>query len=246
NSEESAAYDQLKQQNAIRDEIDYGSFKLVVVDEEAVGGRDALQGMRITPSDEQNMIALNGYVIDTSAPQPLPKELPADLKQSRMAQARAGGYNPGGGLYILQFAGPIQDSWLDTLKSTGADVISYVSNNAYVVRCDARSATIISRMKDEQSFVQWVGDYEPAYKLEPSMQTARKMGDARFVRVTAQVLDGYAGDQEAFNLRRFSRQFISETRVMKYRNITVVIPASQLTDLAASDGVFRIEESAGA
>src|SRR5262249_61493170 len=62
-------------------------------------------------------------------------------------------------------------------------------------------------------------------------------------RVTVQVLDGYAGDQEAFNLRRFSRQFISESRVMNYRNITVVIPASQLTELAASDGVFAIEEA---
>src|SRR5215510_14146964 len=243
NRNEAAVYNQLAQQNAIRDEIDYGSFKLVVVDQEAVGGRAALQAMRITPSDEQNMIALNGYLIDTSAPQPLAKELPADLKQSRMLEARAGRYNPGGGLYIVQFAGPIRDSWLNTLESTGADVISYVSNNAYVVRCDARSATLVSRMKDEQSFVQWVGDYEPAYKLEPSMQTARKMGDARFVRVTVQVLDGYAGDQEAFNLRRFSRQFISESRVMKYRNITVVIPASQLTELAASDGVFGIEEA---
>jgi Subtilase family/Viral BACON domain len=243
NSEESAVYDQLTRQNAIRDEIDYGSFKLVVVDEEAVGGRDALQAMRMTPSDEQNMIALNGYVIDTSAPQPLAKELPADLKQSRMAQARAGGYNPGSGLYIVQFAGPIQDSWLNTLKSTGANVISYVSNNAYVVRCDARSATMVSRMKDEQSFVQWVGDYEPAYKLEPSMQIARKMGDASFVRVTVQILDGDEGDQQVFNLRNSSRQFIGETRVMNYRNVTAVIPASQLTELAASDGVFAIEEA---
>ncbi len=200
NNEEASVYDQLAQQNAIRDEIDYGSFKLVVVDEVAVGGRAALQTMRINPSDEQYMIALNGYIIDTSAPQPLSKELPADLKQSRMELARAGRYNPGRGLYIVQFAGPIQDSWLNTLKSTGADVISYVSNNAYVVSCDARSATLISRMKDDQSFVQWVGDYEPAYKLEPSMEMARRMGDSSYVRVTAQILDGDEGDQQVFNL----------------------------------------------
>src|SRR5215468_5679616 len=115
NRDEAAVYGQLAQQNAIRDEIDYGSFKLVVVDEVALGGRAALQAMRITPSDEQYMIALNGYLIDTSAPQPLAKELPADLKQSRMLEARAGRYNPGGGLYIVQFVGPIRDSWLNTL-----------------------------------------------------------------------------------------------------------------------------------
>src|SRR5215470_1739608 len=241
--EESAVYDQLAQQNAIRNVINYGSFKLVEVDEIAVGGRAALQAMRITPSDEQNMIALNGYIIDTSNPQPLSRELPADLKKSRMLEARAGRYNPDSGLYIVQFAGPIQDAWLNTLVSTGADVITYVSNNAYVVRCDARSAAMVSRMKDEQSFVQWVGDYEPAYKLEPSMQLARKLGDASFVRVTVQILDGAEGDQQVFNLRSSSRQFISESRVMNYRNITAVIPASQLTELAASDGVFAIEEA---
>ncbi|MGH9767396.1 MAG: S8 family serine peptidase, partial [Blastocatellia bacterium] len=243
NSEDAAVYDQLARQNAIRDEIDYGSFRLVVVDEEAVGGRAALQAMQITPSDEQNMIALNGYVIDTSNPQPLSKELPADLKQSRMAQARGGGYNPGGGLYIVQFAGPIQDTWLSVLESTGADMVSYISNNAYVVRCDARSAAMVSRMKDEQSFVQWVGDYEPAYKLEPGLHAARMMGDASFVKVTVQILDGAEGDQQAFNLRNLSRRFIGEDRVMNYRNITVVVPASQLTELAASDGVFAIEEA---
>ncbi len=243
NSEDSAVYDQLAQQNAIRDELDYGSFKLVVVDEEAAGGRAVLQALRATPSDEQTMIALNGYVIDTSAQQPMSKELPADLKLSRMAEARRGGYNPSKGLYIVQFAGPVQDAWLSVLESTGADVVSYVSNNAYVVRCDARSAALVSRMKDEQSFVQWVGDYEPAFKLEPTMRAARTLGDSSFIRVTVQVLDGDEGDQQAYNLRSYSRQFINESRVMNYRNITVVIPASQLTELAASDGVFAIEEA---
>src|SRR5262252_6861506 len=37
-SEDAAAYAELAQQNAIRNEIDYGSFKMVVVDEQAVRG----------------------------------------------------------------------------------------------------------------------------------------------------------------------------------------------------------------
>jgi hypothetical protein len=240
-SEDGAVYAELARRNAIRSEIDYGSFKLVVVDQEPLGGRDALQSMAVIPSDEQDMILVNGYRIDTSALQPLAKELPADLKLSRMAEARGRGYPPSAGLYMVQFVGPIKDGWLRTLESTGADVVSYISNNAYVVHCDARSAALVSRMKDEQSFVQWVGDYEPAYKLEPAMAAARAMGDTGFVKVTVQMLDGVEGDQQAFNLRNYSRQFISETRVMNYRNITVVIPASQLTELANSDGVFAIE-----
>jgi hypothetical protein len=241
--QDAAAYDELTRRNAIRNVIDYGSFKLVVVDQEAVGGRAALKAMPITQNDESDMILLNGYLIDTSAQQLLSKEAPEDLKQSRMLEARARGYNPVAGLYIVQFAGPIKGEWLKTLESTGADVVSYVSNNAYVVRCDARSATLISRMKDQEPNVQWVGDYQPAYKMTPSLAAARTRGDAALVRVTVQVLDGEGGNRQIFNLRSYSRQFISENRVMNYRNITALIPASQLTELAASDDVFAIEEA---
>src|SRR5262249_1802000 len=139
NSDDSAVYDQLVQQNAIRSEINYNSFKLVVVDEEAVGGRAALQALRIAPSDEQNMIPLNGTATEPSTKNPLSKEWPENLKLPGMAEAKRGGYNPSKGLYIVQFAGPIQDAWLNVLESPGADGVSYISNNAYVVRCDDRS-----------------------------------------------------------------------------------------------------------
>jgi hypothetical protein len=240
-NDERGIYTQLAQAGAIRSETDYGSFKLLVVDEQAAGGRAALESLQIAPRDDLDMIALNGYIIDTSNPRPLSKEPPADLKLSRMAQARSGGYAPNSGLYIVQFAGPVKDAWVRTLESTGADIVTYIPNNAYVVRCDARAAAMVSRMKDEQPFVQWVGDYEPAYKMHQEMQAARALGDTGFVKVTVQVLDGADGDQQIFNLRRGARQFIGQSRVMKYRNVTAVIPASQLTQLAASDGVFAIE-----
>jgi hypothetical protein len=241
-SEDAAAYNELAQRNAIRREFDYGSFKLLVVDQEAAGGRPAIEAMSATPGDEMDMIAFNGYVIDTSALQPISRELPEDLKLSRMAEARSRGGSPNKGLYVVQFVGPIKDTWLNTLKSTGARVVSYVANNAYVVYCDARSAALVSRLQDEEPSVQWVGDYEPAYKLAPPLAAARTMGDAASVMVTVQLLeDVEESAQQAFNLRSYSRQLISEMRVMNYRNITAVIPASQLTKLAASDSVFAIE-----
>ena len=43
NNDDAAVYDQLAQSNAIREEVNYGSFRLIVVDEEAAGGREALQ-----------------------------------------------------------------------------------------------------------------------------------------------------------------------------------------------------------
>src|SRR5262249_26829002 len=62
NRKESAVYDQLAKQNAIRNEIDYGSFKLVEVDEIAVGGGAALQATRKTQSDQQKMSGPQAYI----------------------------------------------------------------------------------------------------------------------------------------------------------------------------------------
>jgi subtilisin family serine protease len=241
-SDDADTYAELTRKNAIRREFDYGSFKLVVVDEKDMGGHAAIEAMPVTWRDDYDLIWLNGYLIDTSALEPLSKALPADLIQSRMAEARSSGAkSPGRGLYVVHFAGPIKGEWLDELKSTGAQVVSYVANNAYVVYCDATSAALVSRMPDELSYVQWAGDYHGAYKLDPALKAARTMDAAAVVRVTAQLLDNEEGNQWEYNLRSNSRQFISESRVMNYRNITAVIPVSQLTELANSDGIFAIE-----
>ncbi|MFN8004310.1 MAG: S8 family serine peptidase [Acidobacteriota bacterium] len=240
---DAGVYQQLAQAGALRDEINYGSFKLVTVDEDAAGGRAALQALPVPVRDDQNMIVLNGFVLDTSNAQPLARELPADLKQSRMAMARSTGRWPEGGLFIVQFAGPIQDNWLEALKETGADIISYVPNNAYIVRANQRASAQLLQLKDQNSHVQWLGDYEPAYKLTPSLRVARELGDSQLVQVTVQVLDGAEGDQALDAFRSTARRALNVQRVLKYRNVTVTVPASQLTELANNDGVFAIEEA---
>ena len=240
-NQDAAIYDRLAKSKAIRRAIDYGSYRLVVVDEEAAGGRAALQAMLATPRDDQDMIVLNGFLIDTSNPQPLAKVLPSDLKQSRLSQALAGSAAPTQGLYIVQFIGPIQDPWLQTLQKTGVEIITYVPNNAYVVRADQRAAAELLTMKSNNSFVQWLGDYQPAYKLSPGLQAMRETADSQQVRVTVQVI-GSASDLKADELRRSSLQYFGERQVLKYRNVTILSPVSRLAELAQSDEVFAIEE----
>ncbi len=240
--QDTAIYNQLVKTKAIRQEIEYGGYKLVVVDEEAAGGRAVLQAMPITPRDDQDMIALNGYLIDTSNPQQISRELPVDLKQSRMNQTPAAGAVPGKGLYVIQFIGPIQDPWLKTLEETGAKLIAYIPNNAYIVRADQVAAGMLAMMKNRHSFVQWMGDYQPAYKLTPQLQAMREMTDAPPVRVRVQVIDSSEGRLKAEEIKKAALQYFGERRVLKYRNLTVLIPVSQLAELSQSDEVLAIEE----
>ena len=237
-------YHELTRVNAIREELDYGSFKLVIIDETPLGGREALRAMQVAMRDEQNLIALNGYLLDTSNRQPLDVQLPGDLRQTRMADARSRGLAPSeGGLFIVQFVGPVKDEWLAALRSTGAIVVSYIPNNAYVVKADRRAAFGVWQMKDRSPFVQWVGDYEGAFRLSPELRAARESGAQPFVKVNIQVIDGPEGRLLVESLKRYSQRFFSESRVMNYHNLTVTIPVSQLAALANDDSVFAIEEA---
>jgi len=243
NKEDTALYNELAQRNAIRDEIDYGGFKLVIVNEAFVaGGREALRSMQV--ADDMDRIVVNGYLLDTSDPQLLSQGLPADLRQQKMADALKGNYAPVAGLYIVQFLGPIRGEWLAALEDTGVRIVSYIANNAYIISADSRAAFGVWQLKNQHRFVQYVGDYEPAFKLRPEMSAAREQGNSAYTRVTVQFLAGPGAEPEVESLKRNAVQFIGESRVMDYHNVSVMIPVSQLTELARNDNVISIEPHA--
>ena len=65
--------------------------------------------------------------------------------------------------YIVQFAGPILPEWFDRLQQTGAEALTYLPHNAYVVRLtEAQRARL-----DALPNVRWVGDFHPGYKIDP-------------------------------------------------------------------------------
>lgn len=228
-------YNDLLSRNAIADEIDYGSFKVVVVDEKAVG-RNELQALT-TVRDDLNLIALNGYILDTTNPQATYDRLPAEFRGAGKGDGTLQA-TTGDNLYIVQFAGPIQDFWIDTLKATGAEVISYIPNNAYIVRANLDSSFSSLR---QNSFVQFVGDYDPTFRISPELRDAAKNPDA-FVKVVVQVIDGIDADATIKDLAANAKEFIQEHAVLNYRNVELTIPAGQIAAIAKRNNVFAIEE----
>src|SRR3954463_891113 len=91
-----------------------------------------------TPSiDEQHRIAINGYPVDTLNPEKTYGQLPQGLRTSDMANSLQSGASPAGGLYLLQFKGPVTDDALFNVRATGAEVVSYIPFNAYVIRASS-------------------------------------------------------------------------------------------------------------
>ncbi len=70
------------------------------------------------------------------------------------------------GTYIVQAKGPTDNAFRAALQNAGATIISYIPNNAYLVRASQGVAAQLSAAADE---VQDVEPYEPYYKLKPSL-----------------------------------------------------------------------------
>ncbi len=66
------------------------------------------------------------------------------------------------GAYIVQARGVITDEFRAALKQAGAEVVSYVPNNAYLVRASAGAAQVLR----SSPLLQAVLPFEPYYKLD--------------------------------------------------------------------------------
>ena len=78
-------------------------------------------------------------------------------------------YRPGAKrYYIVQFDDAVRPEWFEQLRQTGADTVTYLPNNAYVVRAADRLRPRLDALPN----VRWIGNYEPGFKLDPSLAEA--------------------------------------------------------------------------
>src|SRR5882724_11991072 len=97
---------------------DYGNFVLLEANDalaNSVAGNASAQVV-----DHNNLILLNAKTIDTT---------------TREAQSirGAGTVKSGNQMRLIQFKGPIQRQWYHALAKTGARIVTYIPNNAYLV-----------------------------------------------------------------------------------------------------------------
>jgi len=103
--------------------------------------------MEIPEVMQGNTISVGKYVFDPLVGLP---DIASHLKLSEPS-----------GYYLVQFDGPVQQSWLGTVESAGADVQDYMPTNTHFVEMRPSVAAKVRTM----DFVRWVGIYQPAYKF---------------------------------------------------------------------------------
>jgi subtilisin-like proprotein convertase family protein/subtilisin family serine protease len=77
--------------------------------------------------------------------------------------------------YLVQFDGPIRQSRRNQLAATGATIMDYVPDFAFIVRMDGQTSRNVRSIDG----VRWMGIYEPGFRLSTDLiAQARKSGPA--------------------------------------------------------------------
>jgi uncharacterized repeat protein (TIGR01451 family) len=136
----------------------YGSYWLVQATDAQVDELAHLYGARAVKENDLNRIRLTSLSFDTTAGDPV---VPANLRQENGA---------GKCLRLVQLRGPVVPEWLHRIESSGARVISYVPNNAYLVFVDPTAEKRLEQTLGSDGPIQWIGAYHPYYKIAPDLR----------------------------------------------------------------------------
>lgn len=139
---------------------DYGSFVVIAVEQEqAVAAMKANSDL----TEIETTVSLRGVTFEPLAESPL-KIAAASSKAAIKSDAVKA--ETGSDYYIVQFAAPARDEWLDEIRAAGADVIQYVPNQAFFVFASAEAMTTIS----QHPRVRWAGAFHPNDNLSSEMR----------------------------------------------------------------------------
>jgi len=142
----------------------------------------------------------------------------------------------GNTLFVVQFETQSLDAYRDAVRAAGGELLSYIPNNAYVVRMDERAREAVESM----SFVRYVGNYEPAYRLDLRIVQrllSNTLGTARYSILLADKTQ----DNKAVEARRIAAiGGIVNDATPGGRLMEATLTPSQLVQVANSSNVLWI------
>ncbi|MFL6214495.1 MAG: S8 family serine peptidase [Blastocatellia bacterium] len=248
---------------------DYGSFKLFVMDGEALesdaatprGGDAETQTdsprLRVSASprpytvrDDFNLLLLRSGTIDTTdegAPGRLLGLGRASAMQTQSAAPRSAATIGSSALRLIQFIGPVKRDWLNALRASGLEPIAYVPNNAYLVRGSDAATASLMRLAARDQFVQWEGPFANDYKIHPRLSAAVQERPDALVTVSVQIarepnIKNIASASDVKAAKRLAATVIADAYpVLNFINLRLSVKASDVAQLALLPNVVNIE-----
>lgn len=205
---------------------DYGEFVLMNAPATATQ-RISLESSKATVRDDMNALLLRTGAFDTTEGDA--------VYASSLGDADAANEQ----LYIVQFIGPIKKHWLRELRAS-AEIVSYIPNNAYLVRANPAGAARINSIQSvDRSFVQWAGTFKPAFKIAPEIS----IDSDQEITSTIQFVTSDDTSREIQDMTaRASASVVGETtRVLNFTNVRIKVRPRNLVEVARMTNVVWIE-----
>ena len=186
-------------------------------------------------------ISINGYTFD-------PVAQAQDLKAARLDSADTSESN----YVLIQTSGPLDDDQKAALTKTGAVILEYIADDAYLCRYPPASLRPVRKLP----FVVWAGVYAPGLKVTPSLRRAASAEAAAGLPIVGAPsasrevhrVDVVLHDGANVRSRQLKEQIAAAARLnvrdldVGRNKIRVGVQARYLNDLAGIDQVRSIEE----
>ncbi len=199
----------------------YGSNVLIEVEEETIPMLEQ-NGLRVNTLPGRTEISVKGHHIDITEGEP---ELESDLQID--------GYGEGEeGMYLVHMLGPVNPEWRINLERVGVEIINYVPNYAYEVVMTPELADEV----EDLFFVDWVGIYQPEYKLHSRLNEALDID----MPINVRLRPGYDIDSLIFLESDFEVISVEDLRENGMRIVLDIDSESELEDLAMMNDVYFI------
>jgi subtilisin-like proprotein convertase family protein len=212
---------------------DYGSFALYKVTDPAMALLSPDVCSRLVDAALLDTIQIDAIPFNPLQGDP---DIPAQLRLEATS-----GY----ALQLIQFVGPVKQSWIDSVNAAGVRPVHYIASNAYVVWANADGRDALDTLVQAGDFLQYSGAWQPFYKLGSSIQRRilQNRNVDEVVTVTVQMLR-HEGQKETeqFIAAQSIEQLVPWHEILEYQNSTITVRAADLASLAFRSDIYWIGE----
>ena len=137
-------------------------------------------------------------------------------------------------LRLVQFDGPIQESWIEEMIEVGIEPIQYIHPYTYITWASAES-------RDDALFIQhvrWSGDFVNGYKVLPRWRSL----SASPIRMQALIYRGVELESVLTQCKEAGAFRIEQSTLdNRFTSISFITPGNSLLELSQIVGVFTIQ-----
>ena len=144
---------------------------------------------------------------------------------------------------VVQFAGPIKRRWIDALRATGAEIVGYVPNYAYIIRGARNELARVAALDagsdwDEARPIRWMGRFLAVQKLDPEFTDETLAAVGTSVDAEVELIDSADSEAAIETINRLAMSVNHEPRrFLNFVVLSITVSAERLLEIASLDQV---------